>query len=104
MALALSLSARSTAAEETAPVEDISRFFSSGMRSKPCSVAKVEMRLMVFTVTAGYLPTAVSLEVMVASAPSRTALAQSDASARVGTGELTMEPRTSVATMTGLAY
>ena len=27
-----------------------------------------------------------------------------DASARVGTGELTMEPRTSVATMTGLAY
>ncbi len=45
---------------------------------------------MVLTVTAGYLPTAVSLEVMVASAPSRTALAQSDASARVGTGELTM--------------
>lgn len=31
-------------------------------------------------------------------------VAQSDASARVGTGELTMEPRTSVATMTGLAY
>lgn len=59
---------------------------------------------MVATVTSGYLPTAVSLEVMVASEPSRMALAQSEASARVGTGEFTMEPRTSVATMTGLAY
>ena len=104
MALALSFSARSTAAEETAPVEDMSRFFSSGMRSKPCSVAKPEMRLIVATVSVGYSPTAVSLEVIVASAPSSTALAQSEASARDGTGEWTMEPRTSVATMTGLAY
>ncbi len=62
------------------------------------------MRLIVTTVSVGYSPTAVSFDVIVASAPSSTALAQSEASARLGTGECTMEPSTSVATMTGLAY
>ena len=105
MALALSLSARSTAAEETAPVEDMSRFFSSGMRSKPCSVAKPEMRA---HGGHGHMPGTYRRRSRWRSwwrrQPSRTALAQSEASAPVGTGELTMEPRTSVATMTGLAY
>ena len=46
------------------------------------------MRAMVFTASSGYLPTDVSPDSMTASAPSSTALATSDASARVGPGVL----------------
>lgn len=61
------------------------------------------MRAMVATVIAGYSPTLVSPESMTASAPSRTALATSEVSARVGTGLEIIDSSIWVATMTGLA-
>ena len=54
-------------------------------------------------VVIGWLPTLVSPESITASAPSKTAFAQSLASARVGRGFSIMVSRTWVATMTGLA-
>ena len=45
---------------------------------------------MVWTALTGYLPLAVSPESMTTSVPSRTALATSEASARVGRGLLMM--------------
>ena len=61
------------------------------------------MRDIVATVCTGYLPTLVSPESMTASAPSRTALATSDASARVGREWLIIDSSIWVATITGLA-
>ena len=51
----------------------------------------------------GYSPTLVSPESITASAPSRTALATSEASARVGAGLVIIDSSIWVATMTGLA-
>ncbi len=59
---------------------------------------------MVLTVSTGYLPTLVSPESITASAPSSTALATSDASARVGREFSIIESSIWVATMTGLAF
>ena len=61
------------------------------------------IRAMVWTVSIGHLPTLVSPESMIASAPSSTALAQSEASARVGREFSIIDSSTWVATMTGLA-
>ena len=51
----------------------------------------------------GYSPTLVSPESITASAPSRTALATSLASARVGAGAVIIDSSIWVATMTGFA-
>ena len=62
------------------------------------------MRAIVLTASSGYLPTDVSPESITASAPSRTALATSDASARVGREFSIIDSSIWVATMTGLAF
>ena len=56
---------------------------------------------MTCTAWTGYFPEADSAESITASLPSRTALATSDASARVGRGLLTIESSIWVAVMTG---
>ena len=61
------------------------------------------MRPIVATVWAGYAPTLVSAESITASAPSKTALATSETSARVGRRSETIESSMWVATITGLA-
>jgi len=60
------------------------------------------MRSLVATAAVACNPTLVSPESITASAPSRTALATSEVSARVGRGADTMDSRIWVATMTGL--
>ncbi len=62
------------------------------------------MRAIVLTASSGYLPTDVSPESITASAPSSTALATSDASARVGREFSIIDSSIWVATMTGLAF
>ena len=57
---------------------------------------------MVFTESTGYWPTAVSADSITASAPSKTAVATSEASALVGTGVLIIDSSICVATITGL--
>ena len=61
------------------------------------------IRAIVSTVSMGYSPTLVSPDSITASAPSRTALATSEASARVGAGLEIIDSSIWVATMTGLA-
>ena len=61
------------------------------------------IRAIVSTVWIGYSPTLVSPESITASAPSRMALATSEASARVGDGLEIIDSSIWVATMTGLA-
>ena len=61
------------------------------------------MRAIVCTDSIGYFPTLVSPESISASAPSSTAFATSDASARVGREALIIDSSIWVATMTGLA-
>ncbi len=56
---------------------------------------------MCFTASIGYFPLAVSAESMRASVPSKMAFATSEASARVGTGWLTIDSSIWVAVMTG---
>ena len=60
------------------------------------------MRFIIATASTGYLPAADSAESMMASAPSNTAVATSETSARVGTGLLTIDSSICVATTTGL--
>src|SRR5690606_27113257 len=60
------------------------------------------MRFMVATASTGYWPEADSAESMIASAPSSTAVATSDTSARVGTGAVIIDSSICVATTTGL--
>ena len=60
------------------------------------------MRDMVSTASTGYLPAAVSPESMMALAPSYTALATSEISARVGRMLLIIDSSISVAVMTRL--
>ena len=62
------------------------------------------MRAIVLTASIGYLPTEVSPDSITASAPSSTALATSDASARVGRECSIIDSSIWVATMTGLAF
>ncbi len=62
------------------------------------------MRPIVSTTTTGYLPTLVSPESMTASAPSSTAFATSEVSARVGTGFSIIDSSICVATMTGFGH
>ena len=57
---------------------------------------------MVATASTGYLPAADSADSMTASAPSKMAVATSETSARVGTGELIIDSSICVATTTGL--
>lgn len=59
---------------------------------------------MVLTVSIGYWPTEDSAESITASAPSRMALATSDASARVGRELVIIDSIIWVATITGLAF
>ena len=61
------------------------------------------IRAIVSTVSMGYSPTLVSPDSITASAPSSTALATSEASARVGAGLVIIDSSIWVATMTGLA-
>ena len=60
------------------------------------------MRAIVLTASSGYLPEAVSPDSMIASEPSRIALATSLASARVGRGLRIIESSIWVAVTTGL--
>ena len=60
------------------------------------------MRSIMRIASIGYLPTADSADSITASAPSNTAVATSDTSARVGTGEEIMLSSICVATTTGL--
>ena len=60
------------------------------------------MRFIIATDSTGYLPAADSAESMMASAPSNTAVATSETSARVGTGLLIIDSSIWVATTTGL--
>ena len=62
------------------------------------------MRAIVRTASSGYLPTEVSPDSITASAPSSTALATSDASARVGREFSIIDSSIWVATITGLAF
>ena len=59
------------------------------------------MRSIIATAATGYRPTAVSPDSITASTPSYTAVATSDASARVGTGASIMDSSICVATTTG---
>lgn len=61
------------------------------------------MRAIVLTVSTGYLPTEDSADSITASAPSRIALATSEASARVGRELVIIDSIIWVATITGLA-
>ena len=60
------------------------------------------MRFIVATASTGYLPAALSADSMMASAPSNTAVATSETSARVGTGAVIIDSSICVATTTGL--
>ena len=60
------------------------------------------MRFMVATASIGYCPAADSADSSTASAPSKIAVATSDTSARVGTGEEIIDSSICVATTTGL--
>mmetsp|Transcript_95495 Transcript_95495/g.269912 ORF Transcript_95495/g.269912 Transcript_95495/m.269912 type:complete len:237 (+) Transcript_95495:502-1212(+) len=64
--------------------------------------ASRQMRAMVFAASTGNSPAAVSPESMTQSVPSRTALATSLASARVGLGDLFMDSSICVAVITNL--
>ncbi len=66
------------------------------------SSASPAMRAIISTARTGYLPTAVSPESIRASVPSNTALATSEASARVGLGLLIIDSNIWVAVMTTL--
>ena len=57
---------------------------------------------MVATASTGYFPAADSADSMTASAPSKIAVATSETSARVGTGEMIIDSSICVATTTGL--
>ena len=57
---------------------------------------------MVATASTGYWPAADSADSMMASAPSNTAVATSETSARVGTGAEIIDSSICVATTTGL--
>ena len=76
---------------------------SGAIRSRPCSSVDSMIRAIVATASIGYAPTLVSPDSITASAPSSTALATSDASARVGRGAEIIDSSIWVATMTGLA-
>ena len=60
------------------------------------------MRFMVATASTGYCPAADSADSITASAPSKIAVATSETSARVGTGEVIIDSSICVATTTGL--
>src|SRR5271163_1408881 len=60
------------------------------------------MRFIVATASRGNWPEALSAESMIASAPSNTAVATSETSARVGTGVVIIDSSICVATTTGL--
>ncbi len=60
------------------------------------------MRFMVATASTGYWPDADSADSMIASAPSKMAVATSETSARVGTGLEIIDSSICVATTTGL--
>ena len=62
------------------------------------------MRLIMLTDPTGYFPTAVSPESITASVPSKTALATSLASARVGEGLVIMDSSICVAVITGVLH
>ena len=69
--------------------------------SGTCSARRIT-RSITDTASTGKSPTADSADSITASAPSSTALATSDTSARVGTGALIMDSSIWVATTTGL--
>mmetsp|Transcript_10292 Transcript_10292/g.42559 ORF Transcript_10292/g.42559 Transcript_10292/m.42559 type:complete len:285 (+) Transcript_10292:749-1603(+) len=86
------------------PYSDIvllSKAWDSAQLSTHCS-ASSQMPAMISTASRGYAPAAVSPESMTQSVPSRTALATSVASARVGRGAPVMDSSIWVAVMTGL--
>ena len=60
------------------------------------------MRFIVVTASSGYWPEALSADSITASAPSNTAVATSETSARVGTGVVIIDSSICVATTTGL--
>ena len=72
-------------------------------RRRPWSSVDAMIRAIVSTVSTGYSPTLVSPDSITASAPSSTALATSEASARVGRGVEIIDSSIWVATMTGFA-
>ena len=99
-----SVSPTSAAARVIAPPRVCGTEPRGAIRSRPSSSVTSMIRAIVRTASIGYSPTLVSPESMTASAPSRTAFAQSEASARVGRGLVIIDSSTCVATMTGLAF
>ena len=73
----------------------------SSLLYSDCS-ASTQMAAIISTVSIGYLPEAVSADVMTASVPSSTALATSDTSARVGTALTIIDSIIWVAVMASL--
>ena len=63
----------------------------------------MQIAFIISTVSTGYLPAAVSAEVITASVPSKTAFATSDTSARVGTAFCIIDSIICVAVMTNLS-
>ncbi|CAB4643076.1 unannotated protein [freshwater metagenome] len=89
--LASTKSATSAAARVIAPPW-VRGFVPRGeIRDNPWSSVDSRMRAIVATAIAGYFPTLVSPLSITASAPSSTALATSEVSARVGTGASIMD-------------
>ena len=69
-----------------------------------CISASLTIRAIIATDSTGYLPTAVSPDSITASVPSKTALATSETSARVGRGFSIIDSSICVAVITGLEY
>ncbi len=93
----------SRAANDSTPRCVRGTWLSGGTEVGPASTASMICAI-VCTERIGYGPTLVSPESITASAPSSTAFATSDASARVGRELVIIESSIWVATMTGLAF
>ena len=96
-------SATPAAALQTMPLRVCGFQSMAAIWCRPWSSVDSTIRAIVVTVWMGYSPTLVSPDSITASAPSSTALATSDASARVGRGDEIIDSSIWVATMTGLA-
>ena len=75
----------------------------AAIRASPWSSVDSMIRAIVSTVSTGYAPTLVSPDSITASAPSRTAFATSEASARVGRDAEIIDSSICVATIAGFA-
>ncbi len=100
----VSATCRAAAAMASAPVASgsVLRTCSDGRYIASLLSTSSAMRFIVATASTGYWPDADSADSMMASAPSKMAVATSETSARVGTGLAIMDSSIWVATTTGL--